>query len=177
MTDDSREHSASDQRICLFGSRSGHMHRTALFLEYQIDGVSDSPYDYIDEDEWSPETFVQFAVAKLKRDYRDWYDSDAAPLYWSVVGESIGGETAPFANGHIGSHENFLTHYSWPIDEQTMEPLNVFLLPIRPCVPELEVGLGYKPAALQATIPIRTIVEQWQHTNGQVPWMFDPSAF
>jgi hypothetical protein len=153
--------------------RNGNVRRFDLELEYEYNGIADGPYNNIPESEWSPERFVDYTVDTLKANYSDLYEQNIARLYWSLTDS---GEAAPFVNTRA-AHCNFLAYYTWPIDVRTGKPVNWFSLPVNARVPELEVGLGYMPAPLQPTVPIRTIVEQWQHTNGQVPWMFDLEAF
>jgi hypothetical protein len=48
--------------------------------------------------------------------WRRQYPDDSAAIHWSVVGEHIGSEFAPFVERAI-SNENFLTFYTWPVDE------------------------------------------------------------
>lgn len=53
------------------------------------------------------------------------------PIYWSVEGpEGFGTEEMPFQPHQSLSDEDFLTHYTWPENAETGEPLNWFTLPV-----------------------------------------------
>ncbi len=124
--------------------RWGAPRRTALWLapEPELSAVSD---DY-DEDIDPREMFAVW-VTRVRRRGK-FHDAMGEPwigIYWSVRGEGVM-ETAPFQR--VGT-EDFLTHFTWPIDDRG-ERLDWLSLPVRMGAKSafVEHATGWLPGAL-----------------------------
>jgi hypothetical protein len=104
------------------------------------------------------EAYVQY----LERDHRDWLETDAVPIIWSVHSGWDGGvfEAAPFTTwGDSVGWGNFLAHYTWPIDAINGEPLDWYALPVADDrFPQFAKALAWTPSPLQPTCPLASIL-------------------
>jgi hypothetical protein len=99
---------------------------------------------------------LAYYVDYVQRRYPEWWESDPAPIYWSVRGDGIF-EAAP--TNVIARDANFLTFWTPPIDARTSEPLNWWRLPVRnERFPAFAEALGWLPSPFQAFAPLRSIV-------------------
>lgn len=144
--------------------RGGHEIRTDLVLYPELDcsAMVDDVYELDGQGQF--EAYVQY----LERSHREWLDADAVPIIWSVHDCAFSGvyEAAPFtAWGDSVGWGNFLTHYTWPVDAITGEPLDWYALPVvNDRFPEFAKALAWTPSPLQPTCPLASIVRS---RNGQ----------
>lgn len=136
------------------GSRSGE-----LTLSWCLpgDGITDGY------------TVEEISAAELWSMWRRNYArEDQQPIYWNVHGDGIG-EFAPFVPHAVGS-ENFLSFYTWPVDDDGVR-LRWFDLPIeekawnREAIEKgadwnggfIQEYTGWKPSALQPIVDLAFI--------------------
>jgi len=142
----------------LFQSRESGVERcTDLYLYPELDGsaVVDE-YHYLDG-EGQFEEYVQY----LQRRHPEWLQADAIPIVWTVrskTGDSDVYEAAPFQQSEP-PWRDFLTHFTWPADARTGEPLDWYRLPVaNDRFPEFAAALAWTPSPLQPTCPLRSIL-------------------
>ncbi|MGA5435460.1 hypothetical protein ACPCIZ_12800 [Streptomyces cellulosae] len=115
-------------------------------------------------EESGEEQFWQWVKAVQRKTPQQW-DDDAVSIYWGVSSPENGVfETAPlqthFFRERATPPETFLTHFTWPVHEQTGERLDWFQLPVvNKRFPEWVKALKWTPSPLQGTCPLRSIVE------------------
>lgn len=136
--------------------QSGHQHRCDLFLYPELDcsAMVDDVYELDGEGQF--EEYVQY----LERRYPQWLADDAVPIIWSVHSGHGGGifEAAPFAPPSP-PWGDFLTHFTWPADARTGEPLDWFQLPVlNDRFPDFARALAWTPSPLQANCPLRSLI-------------------
>jgi predicted GIY-YIG superfamily endonuclease len=140
--------------------RSGYEFRKDLVLYPELDcsAMVDDVYEL--DGEGQLEEYVQY----LERRHPEWLAADAVPIVWSVHSNWHGVfEAAPFAHSYIGM--DFLTHFTWPEDAATGEPLDWYALPVvNDRFPEFAKALAWTPSPLQPTCPLASIVRS---RNGQ----------
>jgi predicted GIY-YIG superfamily endonuclease len=140
--------------------RSGHERRCDLVLYPELDcsAMVDDVYELDGHGQF--EEYVQY----LERHHPDWLEKDAVPIIWSVHSGWHGVfEAAPFARSYIGM--DFLTHFTWPEDAVTGEPLDWYALPVvNDRFPEFAKALAWTPSPLQPTCPLASILRS---RNGQ----------
>jgi hypothetical protein len=85
---------------------SGVDYAIELALRWEVSG------DPITDD-YSPD---EIDASEIWAMWRQQYPEDSAEVHWLVVGEHIGAEFVPFVDRAF-SDENFLTFYTWPVDE------------------------------------------------------------
>jgi hypothetical protein len=130
-----------------------------LTLSWRLNGSSITD-DYTAED---------ITAAELWSIWRERYgQEDQQPIYWNVHGDGIS-EFAPFVPHATGS-ENFLTYYTWPVDDEGIR-LRWFDLSIedkawnREAIENgadfnggfIQEHTGWKPSALQLTVDLAFI--------------------
>lgn len=134
--------------------RSGHVFRKDLTLYPELDCSA------MVDDAWELDGQGQFEeyVQYLERGHREWLDADAVPICWFVHSNWRGVfEAAPFARPSYGG--DFLSHFTWPIDAVTGEPLDWYALPVvNDRFPEFAKALAWTPSPLQPTCPLASIV-------------------
>jgi hypothetical protein len=94
----------------------------------------------------------------IRRRYSHWWDADAVPVYWTVMGDDdgFGCEQAPF---DLTGGNNVLTHYYPPVNVRTGMQINWYKLPvINKRFPEFAAALGWLPAPGQLFAPLRSII-------------------
>ena len=95
----------------------------------------------------------------LSRGYSDWWDNDAVPICWFVMGDddAFGCEQAPF---HVSDGNDILTFYRTPINVRTGKPVNWYTsLPVlNRRFPKFAAALGWMPSPGQMTAPLRFII-------------------
>jgi hypothetical protein len=92
----------------------------------------------------------------IRTHYSQWWQADAVPIYWSVIGDrdGFGSETAPCAANLLR------TYYYPPRHATTGETINWFKLPVvNQHFPDFAAALGWLPTPFQATAPLRSILE------------------
>lgn len=139
----------------LFRSRrSGCLFRKDLVLYPELDcsAMVDDVYELDGEGQF--EAYVQY----LERRHPEWLQMDAVPIYWSIHSHWEGVfEAAPFTNPAYDG--DFLTHFTWPEDAHTGEPLDWYALPvINDRFPEFAKALSWTPSPLQPTCPLASIL-------------------
>lgn len=144
-----------------FESRRSGIEKTAdLFLYPELD-CSSMVDDYYDE---CGETQLEAYIDYLRRHHPEWLDGNAVPIGWSVVSERPSGvfEAAPF-DGYLadGLDMDFLTYFTWPVDERTGEEVHWFDLPVRMewRFPEFARALRWRPSAFQPSCPLLDILD------------------
>jgi hypothetical protein len=94
--------------------------------------------------------------------YRHWWDDDAVPIYWTVMGDDdgFGCEQAPFDHDG-GDNNNVLTYYRDIKNVATGEPINWYrdLPVINSRFPKFAAALSWLPSPGQPTAPLRSIVD------------------
>jgi hypothetical protein len=139
----------------LQSQESNHFKVTALWLYPELD-CSASIDDVLPA---SGEEQLAYYVDYIRRRYPHWWNADAVPIYWSVMGDGdgFGSEEAPFHDAD--SIGNVLTYYYPPINVRTGNLINWYRLPvINNRFPEFAAALGWLPAPGQLFAPLRSIV-------------------
>lgn len=138
--------------------RSKYEFTTPLYLypEINISSIVGDLYDETDEYQF------QYFVDHIRNEYPAYWEKDAAPIFWSVVGDSTF-ERAPFQNDRWEGDEDFLSWFTWPIDS-TGEPIDWFTMSVQlgRRFPGFARALGWVPSPMQPSCPIRSIVESKQ---------------
>lgn len=130
-----------------------------LTLSWRLSGDSITD-DYTVEDVSAAELWSMWR--------RRYAKEDRQPIYWSVHGDGIS-EFAPFVPHAVGS-ENFLSFYTWPVDDDG-ERLRWFDLPIeekawnREAIENgadwnggfIQEYTGWKPSAFQPVVDLALI--------------------
>ena len=141
--------------------RSNHIKTTTLWLYPELDCSScvDDVYPAGGKEQLA--YYCEYIRTGYGGRYRHWWDADAVPIYWSVMGDDdgFGCEQAPF---HLdgGNGEDVLTHYYPPINVRTGAQINWYTsLPvINRRFPEFAAALGWLPSPGQMFAPLRSIV-------------------
>jgi hypothetical protein len=147
----------SDVRLWRFRSRrSGYEKTTTLWLYPELD--CSSCVD--DAEDQSGSGQLAYYVSYVKRNYPQWWEADAVPIYWGVRGEAGVCEHAPNnAREYTLPDEHFLTFFTPPENAKTGALLNWWTLPVRnDRFPEFAKALGWLPSAFQRFAPLRSIV-------------------
>lgn len=155
-----------------FTTRRGH-HRTGplwLYWEVHCDPISDDWY----VDDITPEELWRVWLTRDPRDVEAdaTFGSGAFRILWCVEGTGTF-EAAPFQQHPrlTAPFGNFLTHYSWPVNPDTGEPLQWSRLPVidkvwrttnLPTLSTTKGGFiqeatGWKPAPLQPYVNIHQL--------------------
>jgi hypothetical protein len=139
---------------------SNHFKITALWLYPELDCSScvDNVYQASGEEQLA--YYCEYLRTAYGGRYRHWWNDDAVPIYWSVMGDDdgFGCEQAPF---HIDDNprRDVLTYYYPPINVRTGNLINWYQLPvINNRFPEFAAALGWLPAPGQLFAPLRSIV-------------------
>lgn len=104
-------------------------------------------------------------VTYLQRHHPEWLAADAVPILWMVKGPSFI-EFAP-CETYLSWKQDFLTHFTWPVDATTGEPLDWFALPvINDRFPKFAKALAWTPSPFQQTCPLASILAS---RNGIAP--------
>ena len=127
-------------------TRQNFQQTIPLWLNYEID-LSACLCDADDDDD-PVEYFAKYLKYKKR--------IGVQPVCWSVQGPCFA-EIAPFAPSDLWNLDDFLTHFTWPINKDG--PLNWFTLPVVCRFPDLETGLQWKPSPLQQTIDIDAVLK------------------
>lgn len=155
-----------------FSSRYGHTRTVplTLFWEVHCDPISDDWYI----DDISPAELWRLWLTRYPRDERAEarYGAGAFRILWFVEGPGTF-EGAPFAEVLDPSpyDQNFLTHFTWPVNSQTREPLLWSRLPVidkvwrRDNLPTdyetkggfIQEATGWKPAPLQPYVNVHQL--------------------
>jgi hypothetical protein len=125
--------------------RSDHCKVTELYLYPELD--CSSCVD--DVHPASGEEQLRYYCDYIQRRYRQWWDADAVPIYWSVMGDGdgFGCEQAPFHRGEEFGDRDVLTYYYPPVNLRTGEQVNWYRLPvINKRFPEFAAALGWLPS-------------------------------
>jgi hypothetical protein len=117
-------------------TKSGTEWRGELALYWELEGSAVS-------DDYSPEDTDAYELWQIwRRHYPNDYEHTKLgkgwiPIYWAVtgVGDLKTFERAPFANEFLTDalgkeSENFLTHFTWPEQEETRELLRWTTVPV-----------------------------------------------
>jgi hypothetical protein len=150
----------------LLSRGSDHVKITNLWLypELNCSACIDDCYDQTGDEQ------LRYYCDYIQRRYSHWWESDAVPIYWAVMGDDdgFGCERAPF---HTDDGNNILTFYRAPINVRTGEPVNWYRLPIiNNRFPKFAAALGWLPSPGQLTAPLRSIVHGVpQMTHSTVP--------
>ncbi|WML79163.1 hypothetical protein [Streptomyces sp. VNUA74] len=140
---------------------SGYERVVPLELRPEIN-FSSMLIDY--EDESGEEQFRRWVKCVQHESPKQWAD-DAVSILWGVVSPGNNfTENAPFQNHPFWTRssepDNFLKHFTWPIHERTGERLDWFQLPVvNDRFKEWAKALNWTPSPLQATCPLRSIVQ------------------
>ncbi len=144
-----------------FRSRGGACEHVATVWLYP---ELDCSYCVDDADDQSGPGQLAYYVEYVRRDYPEWWEDDAVPIYWSVRGEPGIYEYAPNCALHVLHEdglpdENFLTFLTPPVDAKTGEALNWWRLPVRNTrFPAFAKALGWLPSPFQHFAPLRSII-------------------
>lgn len=139
----------------LASRRTSHVKITRLWLYPELDcsACVDDVYPASGEEQ------LAYYCDYIRKRYRDWWDADAVPIYWSVVGAdaAFGSEKAPF---DLTGGDNVLTYYYPPVNLRTGEEVNWYssLPVINSRFPQFAAALGWLPSAGQLLAPLRSIV-------------------
>ena len=139
----------------LLSRDSDHTKVTNLWLYPELDCSS-----CIDEcaKEATGEEQLIYYVQYLKGRCSHWWDNDAVPIDWFVMGDgdAFGCEQAPF---HVDDSNDILTYYYTPINVRTGHAVNWYTsLPVRNTrFPKFAAALGWLPAPGQMFAPLRSI--------------------
>jgi hypothetical protein len=108
----------------------------------------------------SGEEQLEYYCNMIRENYPHYWEQDAVPVYWSVVGENgFGCEQAPFPMVGIDREEDVRTYYHTPINAKTGACLNWYRLPvINSRFPEFGDALGWLPSPGQQFAPLRSII-------------------
>lgn len=143
--------------------RSRHTWTEEIVLYAEPDGSSMSD-DYLPEEADAEELWRmwvdRYAVTYQQR-YPDKYRQGEVPIYWYVTLPTFRGvfEAAPYSRNSMS--EDFLTHYTHPVNAQTGEPVNFARLPVldrgwnKTTADKggfIQEATGWKPSALQQTM-------------------------
>jgi hypothetical protein len=122
-----------------------------------------------DADDQSGAGQLAYYVDCVRRDYPQWWEVDAVPIYWSVRGDAGIAEHAPNnARDFALPDKNFLTFFTPPRDAKTDAPLNWWSLPVRnDRFPEFAKALGWMPSPFQRIAPLRSIVTNVTDAGGR----------
>jgi hypothetical protein len=111
-----------------------------------------------DADDQSGEGQPDYYIDYVQRRYPHWWEADAVPIWWFVMGEHIC-EFAPMNAHRICDGKNFLTEFTAPVDAKTGEPMNWWRLPVRNTrFPTFAKALGWLPSPFQEFAPLRSII-------------------
>lgn len=131
-----------------------------LRLVYEVDGSSLS-------DEWLPH---ERSAHELWADWRRWldasqYDKDEVAIIWSVTSPDVSVfEAAPFTTSF--SPRDWLTHYSWPVNSETLLPVMWARIPIEQHHWSESAATkggfvtqvtGWQPSPLQKSVSVRQL--------------------
>src|SRR5262249_10587364 len=137
--------------------RSDHVKVTRLWLYPELECSS-----CVDDCDGNGEDQLAYYCEYIRTRYPQWWESDAVPIYWSVIGDGdgFGSETAPCAaNLRVTERDDILTYYYPPVDRKTGEPINWLTLPVaNQRFPEFARALGWLPSPFQHTAPLRSII-------------------
>jgi len=134
-----------------------------LRAEWEVDGdpISD---DYT-PDEITAEELFDLWVDKVKGKYAN----DLIPILWLVSCREQGKfEFMPFQHQDYELKENFLTHFSWPINKNTREKLNWLSLPVEDKLWNdkrcnkggfIQQATGWKPGILQPYVYLGSLLQ------------------
>jgi hypothetical protein len=143
--------------------RSSHTWTEELVLYAEPDGSSMSD-DYLPEETSAEELWRMWvdrqAVTYHER-YPDEYRLGEVPIFWTVTLPTFSGvfEAAPYSPNALS--EDFLTHYTHPVDADTGEPLSFLRLPVldrgwnKTAADKggfIQEATGWKPSPLQPTM-------------------------
>ncbi|WP_189910770.1 hypothetical protein [Streptomyces albogriseolus] len=144
-----------------FSSRkTGYERVVPLELHPEIN-LSPMVDEYYDES--GEEQFRQW-VKVVRRECPKQWEEDAVSIYWGVSSPGNGVfETAPFQRqfmDRVPPVQDFLAYFTWPVHETTGEKLDWFKLPVvNERFKAWAEALDWTPSPLQATCPLRSIVE------------------
>lgn len=139
--------------------RSGsHTKITALWLYPELDcsACVDDVYEATGDEQ------LAYYCDYIRCRYRQWWDDDAVPIYWTVRGDADGFdcEQAPFHSGDPYGDNNVLKYYRTPISVRTGKAVNWYRLPvINDRFPKFAAALGWLPSPGQLTAPLRSIIQ------------------
>lgn len=135
-----------------FRAREGGYERTVSLWLYPELNLSSCVGDADDQSAGGQPTYY---IETLRQDCkgREHWEADAVPVYWFIRGGDNVCEFAPNCPNTPAHFENFLTHFTHPVDAGTAEPVNWWRLPVRNAK-----ALGWAPSAFQRFAPLRSIV-------------------
>jgi hypothetical protein len=149
--------------------RFDHPQHERLYLDAEIDCVG--LLGDFEPEEYAADPFG-FFVAEFRRRYPERWAADSVPILWSVLPVY---EFAPFSHmiaesdaaswkkGEDWLQQDFLTFYTWPVDDLG-DRLDWFQLPVRLSdFPGFEESVGWKPAPMQPTAALRSM---WESRSG-----------
>jgi hypothetical protein len=138
-----------------------HVKVTTLWLYPELDCSACVEDCYEKSGDEQLRYYVNYIKTAYDGRYRHWWDNDAVPIYWTVMGDDdgFGCEQAPFELDGYGG-DNVLTIYNPPINVRTGEQINWYkdLPVINSRFPEFAAALGWLPSPGQLTAPLRSII-------------------
>ncbi|MFE1876420.1 hypothetical protein ACFW9N_37100 [Streptomyces sp. NPDC059496] len=149
---------AADTRWTFRTLRGSYEPTMPLHLWYEVNGASIS-------DEYTP---AEISARELwSRWYSEFAKASPVKVYWSIAGGNNIFEALPFSPTHTLS-EDFLTHYTWPVNADTGERLNFARLLVADKQWNAERGdkggfiqelTGWKPSPYQSLFDAETIAK------------------
>lgn len=122
-----------------------------LFPEIDLEPYVEDLYDESGEDQF------WYWVKKVQEKRPDEYAADAVPIHWYVDGGTVF-ESAPFQPEGRCRGDNFLSFYTWPV-EDGHKYVDWYSMPVvHDRFPKFAAALGWSPAPLQPTCPLKSIV-------------------
>ncbi|MFD6921300.1 hypothetical protein ACFV99_13945 [Streptomyces sp. NPDC059944] len=146
---------SADSRWTFSNRLSRHEFTVPLRLYWEVNGdpLTD---DYTPDDMNAAELWEMW--------FSRYWKGDPAKIYWFISGGQVF-EGAPFSN-NIGGHDHFLTHFTWPVNSVSGEPVNWVRLPVRDKLWNKDHGdkggfiqelTGWKPSPFQASFDAEKI--------------------
>jgi len=155
------------QDLWTFKSReSGYEHtdRLVAYWEVHRDPMSD---EYTPAEIGASELFGKWA-RELKKELPD----GLLAIYWSVrTPQRTIQEFMPFQFPHLALSEDFLTHFTWPVNSNSGDLLNWLCLPVVDKLwnrQQMEKGgfiqqaTTWKPSILQPHVYLPSLVDSWR---------------
>ncbi|MFJ1744242.1 hypothetical protein ACIOG4_37025 [Streptomyces microflavus] len=151
-----------------FTSRSGGPTQTEELALHALPGGAEQSDGYLPDEITAEDLWAKWAggvADSYHNQHPDQFRPGEIPIYWTVTRPGMDGIFEP--PPHVPSHpENFLTHYTHPVNAVTEERLNWLRLPVLDREWNsteahkggfIQQATGWKPSPLQPTMDIRQI--------------------